>query len=199
MLFVTVYKNDPCWHGSEWALCITSSSITYVLYFKQRKCISQQGFLEGFLLTACLKKVATREGITHSAKLLRKLLKASWLLLWTWLHIVCARLLVPLVNGMRSDPSFRTYWVLIAVWGRLGAGEASYNKFSEITGSLCPALPASYPHTPASLVFSSLHQSTISRDVLAPFSLLQQQALPLLLAELCLIILSGLLRILINS
>lgn len=56
-----------------------------------------------------LEKAESWVSSTHSAKLLRKLLKASQLLPWTWL------LLVLLVNGVGNEPSFRVYWVLVAV------------------------------------------------------------------------------------
>lgn len=62
-----------------------------------------------------LEKAESWVSSTHSAKLLRKLLKASQLLPWTWLHIVLAGLLVLLVNGMGNEPSFRVYRVLVAV------------------------------------------------------------------------------------
>lgn len=94
-----------------------------------------------------LEKAESWVSSTHSAKLLRKLLKASQLLPWTWLHIVLAGLLVLLVIGVGNEPSFRVYWVLVAVWGCLGAGAAScsaLSEFSKITRTLCPArsLPA---------------------------------------------------------
>ena len=140
---------------------------------------------------------------SHSAKLLRKLLPALWLLPWTWLHIAPAGLLVPLANGMGSDSSFRACWVLLAAWGPLGAGAASCSASSELSEQplACPALPAAHPCLPATLVLPSSRWCAVSRDVLAVcHSLFRGSRLfPLLLAELFLIILFGLPCTIINS
>lgn len=138
----------------------------------------------------------------HSAKLLRKLLNASWLLLWTWLHTVRARLLVPLVNGMRSDPFLGLTECLLQCKGPWELGQHATTNF--LRSSIVSALP--YPacslptHTSLTgpLQPASVHHKQ-GCSCHALFSLLQQQALPLLLPELCLIILSGLLCIMINS
>lgn len=91
--------------------------------------------MKGFPLTICLERDAAREGrkpgfFNPFSKVIEEMLKASQLLLWTCLHIVRAGLLVPLVNGVGKDPSFRAYWVLIAAQRPLGAGAASCSASS---------------------------------------------------------------------
>lgn len=42
---------------------LSAPAFAHVFYFKQQKCISQQGgFLKGFPLTICLERDAAREG-----------------------------------------------------------------------------------------------------------------------------------------
>lgn len=149
-----------------------------------------------------LEKAESWVSSIRSAKLLRNLLKDWRLLPWTWLHVVLAGLLVPLVNGMGNDPSFRADWVLIAAWEPLGAGAASCSasfELSKTTSSPQPVLPCLRP--PALLVLTSSCRSALSGDALAlhcsPFC--GSRFFPLLLAELFLIILFGLLCTIINS
>lgn len=108
---------------------LAAPAFACVLYFKQQKHISQQGgFLKGFPLTICLKRDAAREGrnlgfFNQFNKVIEEIAQdfsAAAVEQSAHCIIVFAGLLVPLVNGMEKDSSFKAECCTMRVSGSWG-------------------------------------------------------------------------------